>query len=273
MKRLFPILASFILLASAALLLCGAQRGMEVILSPAPAGGSNTIASVEYLCRDHAGTAGPITCVSGGSDTTSKAITLGHTTSTNDSIVVLTLGVSDGASSGTLTDNQNQIYTKGTNTYTGLEGTHADYTLWYICNSLSGVTTVTWTPEASDVPSSSAMGLAHYTGIISACHDSSTVWSGTGHASPVTGTSATPANANDLLIGTVWVDGSVGGCSDKTVATTGPWTAEFYMHENGDGGAAGFLDQIVTSSAAYAATASSSATGACMYAGIESLKG
>jgi hypothetical protein len=266
MRKLFGI-ASLLALA----LLLGAQNYPYV--PPAPTSGGSAPALIEALCRDHAATAGPVTCANGSSDTTTKAITLGHTTNSGDSIIVLTFGISDGASSGTLTDSGSQTYTKGTNVYTGLQGGHADVTLWYLCNSLAGVTSLTWTPEASDSASGSGMALLHYSGLTSSCHDAATVWSGTAQATPFTGTSATTTNAEDLLLSPVLVDGSVTGCNDKTIVGSGSWTAQVYMHENGDGGATGFLSQIVSSTGSYSATGTSSATGTCLHAGIETFEG
>ncbi len=176
-------------------------------------------------------------------------------------------------SSGTITDSASQVYTKATNAYTGLLGGHGDYTVWYFANSASGVTSVTWTPEASDVSTNSAMIVAHYKGLITSAHDVATVWSGTAQASPFTGTSGTTTNAHDLLIGPTFVDGSVANCSDKTVTGTGGWTAQAYVSENADGSTAALLDKVVTSTGSYTATGTSSATGTCIHAGIETFKG
>lgn len=241
---------------------------------PAPvSGGGSPITLIDAQCRDHSATVGPVTCVSGSADTTTKAITLGHTTNSGDSLIVLTLGVVDGASSGTLTDSGSQTYTNGTNVYTGLLGGHGDATLWYLCNSASGVTSVTWTPEASDDASFSAMAVLHYSGLVSSCHDAATVWSGTAQATPFTGTSATTTNAEDLLLSPVFVDGSVSGCNDKTIVGSGSWAAQVYMHEADDGSALGFISQIVSSTGSYGGAGTSSATGTCIHAGIEAFKG
>lgn len=247
---------------------------------PAPvSGGGTPITAVEYLCRDHQGTIAKITCATGSGDTTTKTIPLGTATTAGELIVAITLGVPDGASSGTITDvggtGGAQTYVTDTNAYTGLQGGHGDYTLRYVCNSEPGVTSVVWTPEASDSAGNSAMIVAHYKGLVasSSCHDVATVWSNTAQATAFTGTSATTTNAMDLLIGPTYLDANVTGCSDKVVTGTSGWTSEAQGDENADGSVAALLDQVVSSTGAYHTNGTATTTGTCIHSGITAFQG
>ena len=140
---------------------------------------------------------------------------------------------------------------------------------WYICNSLSGITSIT----ATFLTGTNASGLIvrHVQGITASnCLDQYSAPTSTSSATPWSSGAITTTNASDLLTGTAWIQIAtyIGGAQNSALAT-GSWTQGPTMCagsssspcisfsgnlDNNNGGI--FMDeyQIVSSTGSYSAT-------------------
>lgn len=252
------------------------QIGPARMIGPAQMGGvaagGTPISIVETVCRDHALTAG---CSNGSADTTTSTVTFGTPTTSGELIFALTLGAVSGTSSGTMTDSGSQTYsTDANNSKTGLGGSHFDVTFWYKCNSASGITSLTWTPEALDTAANSAFIAGHAKGMLAgACNDASVTWNAQ-QGTPFTGpSSGTLAQAKELVISGLFANGSVATCVGSTIAGTSGWTNQHQAEENSDGGVIAILTQIVAATTAVSPTGTGSISATCYNLGVMSFKG
>jgi hypothetical protein len=196
------------------------------------------------------------------------AVTLGTPTTAGELIVVAVSEGPSGSAGGTLTDNVSQVYTQD-NQETGLGGNQYAVTTFYLFNSAAGVTSITYKQNSSNSCAYGKMYAAHYTGIApTLAHDASANF-GSGQASPWSSESLSTSQPSELLVGFLW---DHAGSSGVTFTATGGWTLAAHT-EDGHGNYAVYLDQIVSSTGSYAATGTSSNTGANNYAAISAFKG
>jgi hypothetical protein len=195
-------------------------------------------------------------------------VTLGTPTTAGELIVVLVAEGPSGSAGGTLTDSASEAYTQD-NQETGLGSDQYAVTTFYLFNSAPGVTSVTYKQNSSNVCAYGKMYAAHYTGIaLTSAHDASANF-GSGQASPWSSKSLSTSQPSELLVGFLWDHASSNGV---TFTATGGWTLAAHT-EDGHGDYIVYLDQIVSSTGSYAATGTSSNTGANNYAAISAFKG
>jgi hypothetical protein len=190
---------------------------------------------------------------------------LGTSTTVGELVVVFACEGHGGSTQGAVSDSGGQTYTQIWTTAVNAIETGWTCSLWYLQNSASSVTWVNVSLGTSQTATYSASWVAHYKGVATTGSlDRSAAITGTALSSPWASTSVTTTSANEVLIGSSFF--YTGG----TLASSGSWST-LVTTTNGNGDKLGFADQIVSSTAAYQLTGTSSKS--LSFPGIATFKG
>lgn len=189
------------------------------------------------------------------------------TSSTSGSLLVATASVRNDVTQTltSFTDSGSQTWSFAKNT--GNIATHAIMAIGYICNTSSGITTVTWTtPTAGD----GVIGVEEWSGIAtSSCLDIAATQDTTALAQTWTSANTSnTTNASDLLIGIVFNNIS----QSITQTGSGGWTTDVNVGSSFSGFSMAMAYRIVTSTGNYTNSGSASSVGTSNYPGSAAFK-
>ncbi len=204
------------------------------------------------------------------SATVGNAVNFGTPTTQGELIVVAVVEGHSGTSGNyTVSDNEGQTYTRIFSTANIANGWVED--LWYVQNSVAGVSSVTASVGAGNNGTYSRYFVAHYTGVAtSSVLDTSAAPPSSGEGSPWASSSITPTqNASELLVGTMF--GYNEGSGVTFTPDAGWSTANQATDGNND--ALIYADQIVSNTSGnYAFAGTIAGGGSGNYPGVAAFK-